>query len=123
MAVKRWRRKLSAKETAARRRAAMAAARAYLTGQKVRRYESPKMIAAHGRDPWPPKKAAAEAYNHAMLETRVSNRYPTVEVERHQKGKLRAGERKTKTSTGGKWTLRKAGVARSKTTGRFKKRV
>lgn len=102
---RRYVRKRSAKTQAADERAARAEARKYLRGEKVRRYESPKMIAQHGREPWSPKKAAADSLRQSRRSARVNDRYPTVELER------RRG-----------WTLAKAGVGRDRKTGRFVRR-
>jgi hypothetical protein len=115
-----WRRRRSPSMKAANERAARAAARPYLTGEKVRRYESPQMIAQHGRDPWPPKKAAAEAYRMAKRNPRVEDQTPTFSrwLHRVRKQILRGKSKRT----GGTWTLRKANVSRSKSTGRFKRR-
>lgn len=120
MPARRWKRTRSAAAKKATQRAARAAAQPYLTGEKVRRHESPKMIAQHGRAPWPPKKAAAEAYNNAMLYARVEDKYALGSKATHYG---RKGKGTKKTSRGGTWSLRDANVTRDKTTGRFKKRA
>ncbi len=83
MMAKKWVKKLSPSEWRSVRKRARATARPYATGEKVRRHESPRMIAQHGRAPWPAKKAAEEAYKSVLRSAYVGERYPTVEVERH----------------------------------------
>jgi hypothetical protein len=123
MAAGKWRRTRSPKMAAAGGKAARAEARDYLTGVKQRRYESPQMIAKHGRAPWPPRKAAAEAYADVLRYQRVEDRYPSGSLYRHRARKGGAGATvKTKTSRGGTWTLRKANVRRDKTSGQFRSR-
>jgi len=114
----RWRRRRDATTKKATKARARAAAQPYLTGEKVRRYESPQMIAKHGRAPWPAKKAAGEAYRDVMRVADVGDKYPTYSLWRHRASK---GQGKKATSRGGTWTLRKANVGRAKN-GRFKKR-
>lgn len=119
---KRWRGTSTAATKAAVRKRAKAAAVPYLTGEKVRRYESPKMIAQHGRAPWPPAKAAKDAHDNVILNHNVSMKYPEAKIAR-----LRT--RKTHTIKGRGWwqlrkgwTLRKANVSRDKKTGEFRAR-
>jgi len=112
----RWKRTRTAKDEAALRRRARAAAQPYLAGQKVMRYESPQMIAQHGRAPWPPKKAGAQAYGNVLRSAHVEDRYPTYSLHQHRSRKADASRR---SRMGGTWTLRKANVGRDRTSGQF----
>lgn len=106
---RRWRRTRDASSQRKTKKAARAEARKYLTGEKVRRWESPKMIAQHGRAPWPPKKAAADSYATSMRWARVGDKYAS-------------GHRMLAWWQKGAWSLERANVSRSKKTGRFIKR-
>lgn len=120
MTARKWAKKLSPAEWRNVRKRARAAAKPYATGEKVRRHESPRAIAQHGREPWPAKKAAEDAHKSVLRAAYVGERYPTVETEKHRRRKTETGKRH-RTSTGGEWTLRKANVTRAKD-GTFRKR-
>jgi len=124
MARRSWSMKFSPATLAARKRAARAEARKFLTGEKKRVWESPKMRALHGTAPWAPKDAARDAYDRRMLDTKSVQKYPMGYVEHHYatKGGEGGRKRKARTSTGGKWTLRQAGVTRDRSTGQFAKK-
>jgi hypothetical protein len=106
-----WRGRDDAKTKAATRARARAAAAPYLSGEKIRRYESPKMIAAHGRAPWPREKAAKDAHDEVLLWAKVNRRLP-------QSGATRL----LRKVAGKAWSLRKANVTRDPATGKFRRR-
>jgi ribosomal protein S8E len=109
-----WRRKADAGTVRKQKAEGRASARKYLTGEKVRRWESPKMIAQHGRAPWPAKQAHDWELKRQIRNRLVGDKHGTD----HVKMKERKGDR---TKIRG-WSLVKANVSRSKATGRFKKR-
>lgn len=87
------------------------------------KYHSPKLIAAAKARGEPniqtDREAARKAYKQSKLSRRVSDRYPTVEIERHRQRRSRVG----RVAGGRKFSLKRANVSRSKTTGQFIKRA
>ena len=97
------------------RRRAIAAAEPYLMGEKKMISPSPKSWQKYGKY-LPRKKAAKIAYNEIMGPHRAmwhTGRPQAFQVRQESTGKP---------GHGGTWTLRKANVSRSKTTGQFTKR-
>lgn len=85
---RKWRLTYSATTWNAIRAEAEAIAEEYRSGQLIRRWEAPRMIALHGRDPWPAEIAARDAYDTRIHEAKVTEEYPTVAVETHYQRKL-----------------------------------
>jgi hypothetical protein len=81
--VKRWRLRYSPSTWDHIRARAEAAAEQYRTGAQIRRWESPTMIALHGRAPWPAEQAAAEAYEDHIRAARANEQYPTYHLWLH----------------------------------------
>lgn len=67
---------------------AQAIAEEYRSGRKIRRWESPQMIALHGRAPWPAEDAAKEAYEVWILQATVAEKYPTCHLHAHYRRKF-----------------------------------
>ncbi len=67
---------------------AQAVAEEYRTGRKLRRWESPKMIALHGRAPWPAEEAALDAYGDQIRIATVAEQYPTYHIYLHYSRKF-----------------------------------
>lgn len=84
----RWLRKLSASSLARQRREERADAAKFLTGEKVRRWESPKMIALHGRAPWPPKAAHEDRLKSLIRARLVTDRHPSGALQRARARKV-----------------------------------
>ncbi|HET8684148.1 MAG TPA: hypothetical protein VFM54_20080, partial [Micromonosporaceae bacterium] len=81
--TKAWRMRYTADTLARLTAEAEAEAELYRTGAKLRYWASPKMIALHGRDPWPAEDAAKEAYDYAMLCIRVNQELPSGRLYQH----------------------------------------
>lgn len=119
---RRWVRKRPGAVVARQRAEAKREVRAYASGAKQMKASSPRVIREHGKI-LPPRMAARNAFLESDYHRgRVSDRYPNADLYRHRTRKSSAADRKTRTSTGGRWTLQKAGVGRDKRTGRFKRR-
>ena len=120
-----WVRKRSPRKQAADRAEDKAAARrvaANPTRGDLVKYHSPRLIAAaraRGEsNTRTPREAGRATYKTAQRARRVGDQYPTVDVLHHRRRKSTAG----RAAGGRKFSLKKANVSRSKTTGRFVRR-
>ncbi len=117
MARRSWTKHLPAKTVAAARKAARAAARPYARGEKLEPAHSPTSRRLYGTH-LPAKKAAEMHYRKSLREsgTALAGRKGLAYGDREAQvnRKLDPTARKGRTSTGGRWTLRKANVRRAK---------
>lgn len=81
--ARRWRLRYSPSTWDHIRARAEAVAEQYRTGEQIRRWESPRMIALHGRDPWPAEAAAAEAYADCIRNAQANEQFPTYHLWLH----------------------------------------
>ena len=67
---------------------AQAEAEEYRTGRKIRRWESPRMIAQFGREPWPAEEAATKEYEARVAQAATTEKYPTNLTYKHYSRKF-----------------------------------
>jgi hypothetical protein len=121
-----WLRKRSPRKQAIDRATDKADARRIMANPRptdLMKYHSPRSIAAaraRGEsNTRTPREAAQADYKQSQRERRAGDRYPTGTVQRHNRRRSTTG----RVAGGRKFSLKRANVARSKTTGRFIKRA
>lgn len=125
MAAANWVRKRTPRKQAVDRATDKADARRLAANPRksdLQRYHSPRAIAAartRGEsNTMTPREAGQRDYEQSQRSRRVADRYPTGTVQRHNRRRSTVG----RVAGGRKFSLARANVSRSKTTGQFIKR-